>query len=246
VANILIVEDSPDNMKLFRTLLTLQGHAVTGLPSGEALHETLAGALPDLVLMDIQMPVMDGIEATRRIRKTIPATTLPIVALSANAMSSEIERATEAGMNDFLTKPLEFRRLATLVGSIEPAPRTTGAAPATGTGDDCIDLARLNEVTGGDPEFLLVLQQTFEDATASLSDRLEAALGGQDREAVRAIAHQLKGSSANLHATRAAELAGRLEQLAPAAGFDALHALAAELSRELAGVSGKLRQLAAA
>lgn len=124
MANILIVEDSPDNMKLFRTLLTLQGHAVTGLPSGDALHETLAGALPDLVLMDIQLPGKDGFALLSEVRAG-PHAGLRVVALTAHAMSGDRERALEAGFDGYITKPIDIRQFPQLVARALNGERVT-------------------------------------------------------------------------------------------------------------------------
>jgi len=108
VAKILVVEDSPDNMKLCRALLTLQGHEVIGLPSGEGLLETVRQSLPELVLMDIQLPDKDGFALLREIRES-RFRELRVVALTAHAMSGDRERALEAGFNGYITKPLDIR-----------------------------------------------------------------------------------------------------------------------------------------
>jgi two-component system cell cycle response regulator DivK len=108
MATILIVEDSPDNMKLFRTLLTLRGHTIVGLTSGDGLLETIVGAQPALVLMDIQLPGKDGFALLAEIRAS-PHRALRVVALTAHAMSGDRERAMEAGFDGYITKPIEIR-----------------------------------------------------------------------------------------------------------------------------------------
>jgi two-component system, cell cycle response regulator DivK len=114
VAKILIVEDSPDNMKLFRTLLTLKGHEVTGLPGGEGLLETIERAEPELVLMDIQLPGKDGFALLAEIRHSSHRD-LRVLALTAHAMSGDRERALEAGFNGYITKPIDIRSFPELV-----------------------------------------------------------------------------------------------------------------------------------
>jgi len=108
VATILIVEDSPDNMKLFRTLLTLHGHDVLGLGSGEGLVQHILDTRPDLILMDIQLPERDGFALLQDIRRDVP---LPIrvVALTAHAMAGDRERAIGAGFDGYITKPIDIR-----------------------------------------------------------------------------------------------------------------------------------------
>jgi CheY-like chemotaxis protein len=108
VAHILIVEDSPDNMKLFRTLLTLKGHRVTGIPGGEELFGTLAAGPPELVLMDIQMPGKDGFELLAEIRAS-SYRELRVIALTAHAMSGDREKAIAAGFDGYITKPIDIR-----------------------------------------------------------------------------------------------------------------------------------------
>lgn len=108
MATILIVEDSPDNMKLFRTLLTLKQHAVVGLTSGEELLPTLEQSPPDLVLMDIQLPGKDGFTLLGEIRASAHRA-LRVVALTAHAMAGDRERALAAGFDGYITKPIDIR-----------------------------------------------------------------------------------------------------------------------------------------
>ncbi|HEU4699832.1 MAG TPA: response regulator [Gemmatimonadales bacterium] len=108
MATILIVEDSPDNMKLFRTLLTLHGHEVIGLAGGEGLLATLAAHRPDLVLMDLQLPGRDGFALLDDIRRSASARTR-VVALTAHAMRGDAERGIAAGFDGYITKPIDIR-----------------------------------------------------------------------------------------------------------------------------------------
>ena len=108
MSKILIVEDSPDNMKLFRTLLTLKGHEVIGLAGGEGLLQAIEDVGPELVLMDIQLPGKDGFALLREIRGS-PAGTLRVVALTAHAMTGDRERALQAGFDGYITKPIDVR-----------------------------------------------------------------------------------------------------------------------------------------
>jgi two-component system cell cycle response regulator DivK len=108
VSKILIVEDSPDNMKLFRTLLTLRHHEVVGLSGGDGLLETIEQEQPDLVLMDIQLPGKDGFTLLEEIRGS-EHRALRVIALTAHAMSGDRERALEAGFDGYITKPIDIR-----------------------------------------------------------------------------------------------------------------------------------------
>jgi CheY-like chemotaxis protein len=109
VANILVVEDSPDNMKLVTTILRLKGHVVREMMDGEGLLDRLAEERPDLVLMDIQLPGKDGFELLGEIRRS-PTPTLRVVALTAHAMSGDRDRAMEAGFDGYITKPIDVRK----------------------------------------------------------------------------------------------------------------------------------------
>ena len=108
MARILIVEDSPDNMKLFRTILSLKGHEVMGLTGGEGLLQAIEEHAPDLVLMDIQLPGRDGFALLQEIRKS-PSAGVRIIALTAHAMTGDRERALDAGFDGYITKPIDIR-----------------------------------------------------------------------------------------------------------------------------------------
>jgi CheY-like chemotaxis protein len=107
MARILVVEDNPDNMKLFRTLLVMKGHQVTGLFSGDGLLETMSQAQPELVLMDIQLPGRDGFALLKELRAS-PWAGVSVVALTAHAMSGDQEKARAAGFDDYITKPIDI------------------------------------------------------------------------------------------------------------------------------------------
>jgi two-component system cell cycle response regulator DivK len=125
VPRILVVEDSPDNMKLFRTVLTLKGYEVTGLPGGEGLLETIERTTPELVLMDIQLPGQDGFALLRQIRQS-PFSALRVVALTAHAMTGDRERALEAGFDGYITKPIDIRNFPTQVSRALTGERLEG------------------------------------------------------------------------------------------------------------------------
>jgi CheY-like chemotaxis protein len=125
VANILIVEDSPDNMKLFRTLLTLKGHQVAGLSGGDGLLDEIERGSPDLVLMDIQLPGKDGFALLREIRGS-PFGTVRVIALTAHAMAGDRERALQAGFDGYITKPIDVRNFPEQVQRALRGERLTG------------------------------------------------------------------------------------------------------------------------
>lgn len=117
MARVLIVEDNPDNMKLFRALLILKGHDVTALQSGDGMLETFDRTRPELVLMDIQLPGKDGFALLGEIRAS-PWSGVRVVALTAHAMSGDREKARAAGFDDYITKPID---IASFPGQVERA-----------------------------------------------------------------------------------------------------------------------------
>jgi CheY-like chemotaxis protein len=112
MARILIIEDNPDNMKLFTAILGHGGHEITGLYSGEGLLEALDNVKPDLVLMDIQLPGRDGFELLAEIRKS-PWAAVRVLALTAHAMTGDREKAKKAGFDDYITKPIDIASFST-------------------------------------------------------------------------------------------------------------------------------------
>ncbi len=124
MATILIVEDSTDNMKLFRMLLTLKGHEVIECQDGTDLLQILAREEPDLVLMDIQLPGRDGFALLESIRGSAHAHN-KVVALTAHAMAGDRERALSAGFDDHISKPIDIRAFPEQIDRILARPHAS-------------------------------------------------------------------------------------------------------------------------
>jgi two-component system, cell cycle response regulator DivK len=118
VSRIVLVEDNEKNMKLARDLLVYNGHTVFEAMTGEDAVTTTTKELPDLVLMDIQLPGIDGIEALRRIRSDAKAARIPIVALTASVMTNDRERFDKAGFDAFIAKPIDVKSFAKDVAAL--------------------------------------------------------------------------------------------------------------------------------
>jgi two-component system, cell cycle response regulator DivK len=118
VSRIVLVEDNEKNMKLARDLLVYKGHTVFEATTGEAAVTTTTKELPDLVLMDIQLPGIDGIEALRRIRADGKAARIPVVALTASVMTDDRERFDRAGFDGFIAKPIDIKTFGNDVAAL--------------------------------------------------------------------------------------------------------------------------------
>lgn len=237
--NVLLVEDNAVNQKVAVRFLERMGCTVRVANNGVEAVRACEEAAFDLILMDLQMPVMDGLTATMRIRESETGDGrrhTPIVALTANAMASQLEPCMEAGMDAFLTKPLDIARLRealTRFGLRITAGETT-AAQADAAGNVPVHLSRLEALTDGDPAFTRELVETFIASGAQALDEARAALAALDRVGLSRIAHKLKGASANVHAEPLRELSNVLEEQASSLDQQRLSELVAQLAAELA------------
>ena len=218
---VLLVEDNPTNQRVAQLFIERAGFDVVLANDGSQALAILQDRPVDLVLMDLQMPVMDGLEATRRIRAGEAAGQhLPIVALTASAMKEQVDICKAAGMDDVLAKPIDRAKLEAVLERFAPAVGTrTGRhvvrpagvrAPDTGE----ISIARFREVTCGDAELARGLVASFaESGEHSLGD-IETGLARGDFALVRRAAHTLVGASANMGATRLEAVAKTMEESA--------------------------------
>src|SRR5918912_3939644 len=111
MATILVVEDNEENWDMLSRRLQRRGYTVIRAADGQEAVEMVARDRPDLIMMDVSLPVMDGLEATRRIKARIETQTIPIIALTAHAMSGDRDKALQAGCDDYHPKPVELPRL---------------------------------------------------------------------------------------------------------------------------------------
>ncbi len=222
--HILLAEDNPVNQRLALRLLEKMGHRVTLADNGvDALEHALHGAV-DLVLMDVQMPGLDGLAATRILRQWEATAAggghVPVVAMTARAMQGDRERCLEAGMDDYLSKPIDSARLREVVARFHG--RVAGAVL-----DWRGALLRLD----GDRELLLELAALFIGDGPQLLAALDQALAAGEREASQRAVHSLQGVLVNFGAQRAIACT---ERLADSMHDDAPGALPAALTHELA------------
>jgi CheY-like chemotaxis protein/HPt (histidine-containing phosphotransfer) domain-containing protein len=201
---ILVAEDNETNREVALAQLHKLGYQATAVSNGaEAVEAVLEGGF-DLVLMDWQMPVMDGVEATRRIRLSKRAH-LPIIALTASAMSGDRERCLREGMNDYLSKPLELEPLADLLARWLPvsAASVNPEAPiqsAEGPPKTVFDAEALLRRLAGDRQLAGKMIRSFLESTPANLNGLRTRLDQTDAPGAISLVHTLKGSSATVAA----------------------------------------------
>lgn len=239
--NILVAEDVPANQKVILSILKRRGHNVTIANNGREALDILRAKTFDLVLMDVQMPTMDGLQATRTIRKKEQDSGkhTPIIAMTAHAMRGDRQKCIDAGMDNYIAKPINSQKLLRLVemyaddmdAAIEefppntswsipdPASRRTQKHPEiqphiTEHLDSVINMDSAIERIGGDTGLLAdMVSYFFEDAPGLLSQIRQHLDSNQLEEASRA-AHSLKGLCSNFDAKKPAELARKVERMA--------------------------------
>jgi CheY-like chemotaxis protein/HPt (histidine-containing phosphotransfer) domain-containing protein len=223
---VLLVEDNDMNQQVATELLESAGAKVTVADHGGiAVNLLREGPQPppfDIVLMDLQMPEMDGLTATRLLRAEARFDNLPIIAMTAHALVEERERCLQAGMNDHLTKPIDpdalFAALRRWTKPKETAPGATEKPQAAAASEvalpevEGIDIAAgLRRVAGNKRLYRSLLEQ-FVTKQANVSSDIAEALNKHDREAAERMAHTLKGIAGNIGIGTVQEAAGRLEK----------------------------------
>jgi two-component system sensor histidine kinase/response regulator len=234
---ILLVEDNPVNQRVAQRMLQKLGTGITLANNGAEALERLAEGSFDAVLMDCQMPVMDGFTATQRIRENERLNNhrvrVPIIALTANVMSEDRANCIAAGMDAYLSKPLEPGQLADCLG------RYLQIAVATNE----IDLEALHELTGGDVEFERELVDTFVSSGDKCLAEIVAALEVRDLDTIGKRAHALKGASANIHAHPLSAAASDLENAARTNSLQEIDGLVRQLGERLHAVNSQLAKV---
>ncbi|MBC7906242.1 MAG: response regulator [Rhodospirillaceae bacterium] len=245
---VLLAEDNAINQMVARGFLQRAGHCVVVANNGaEAVELVSAGGVFDLVLMDMQMPEMDGLEATRAIRAMSGrAATLPIIALTANAMQSDEERCRAAGMNDYVAKPIDPDRLSAAMARVlaGSAPAETTAEIASGVLLDNDELALIESHIGHKEMTELVRMFLSVGANTCLGLAELAAEGSFDE--IRHLAHDLKGMAGYAGASPLAAQAAVIEDAARDGNRTEIRVLIARLGPAWQSVSARLNDRLAA
>ena len=224
---ILLVEDNRVNQKVGEQILGRAGHQVTISEDGLEAVRRLEKEAFDLVLMDIQMPMMDGYEATRaiRIREDGEGIHTPIIAMTAKAIKGDREKCIEAGMDGYVSKPINLKKLFNEIHPIVPEnagredpEKVAGVveepAREESVADEIFDMSAALELMDGDRELLHEMAQLFLEEAPRLISGVEDALEKHDCETLERAAHSLKGSVGNFGARKAYEAARVVEYAA--------------------------------
>jgi signal transduction histidine kinase/DNA-binding response OmpR family regulator len=228
---ILVAEDNPVNQKVALLQLKNLGFAAHAVANGQEALDAVAGGSYTLVLMDCQMPEMDGFQATIAIRKAelLTGRRVPIIAMTANAMEGDRDRCIAAGMDDYISKPVDPKKLQDVLSRwLLPEPMALNSTVIRGNLlDDELPIQTVNE----DPINIAVLERTcgedvareilevFLSAAETLLEGIDSARQRRDARAVESLAHQLKGSSAAIGATEMVRLSVRIEEAAVQENF---------------------------
>ena len=226
---VLVAEDNAVNRRVITRILERAGHHPVAVENGRLALAAVAQQRPearfDLLLMDVQMPEMDGLEAARTLRgaEASSGTRLPIIALTAQAMKGDRERCLEAGMDGYVSKPIDRDQLfATIEEVMNGQQRTPVVGPDAGSPGDvptqppAFDKEELLGRIDGDRQLLVELIQVFRDSLPAMMGELDAAVVSRDADRVHRAGHALKGTLLNMSAGPAAALARELDDAARA------------------------------
>ncbi len=255
--HLLLVEDNNVNQKVVVWMLRRQGHTFTLAQDGAGAVEAFEREKFDAVLMDVQMPGMDGYEATRRIRAAEGGGPrhVPIIAMTAHVMKGDREHCLEAGMDAYLPKPVDFQALSRLLAelTVRPESKKEGAerngqplvvpadipvsaipAPAPPAAEPVLDGTEALSRVGGDEKLLGELLRLFQADVPKLLADVRSAIQRGDATLLRRAGHTFKGAASSLGATQTRVAAARLEEMGRNSRFDGAEAACLELEQALA------------
>lgn len=240
---ILLAEDNEMNRLVATTVLQPYGTIIEEVINGQEAVEAIRTGYYDLVLMDVQMPIMDGLEATRRIRRDLQSS-IPIIALTANAIKGENEICFAAGMNDYLTKPFKEEDLVSLMAKWMGG--ETGLKSNTSsmeTNHALFDLGKLREIGKGNQAFIDKMIKLFSEQAPLSVQEIKEAYDQKDLEKVKAVAHRLKPSIDNMGIHSLTKEIRQIETLALSGDQEQeLPGLIEQLETVLVEVVGRLQE----
>jgi len=246
---ILLAEDNEINRKLVAKLLTKKGYPIDTVENGLQAVEAVKSGEYNLVLMDVQMPEMDGLTATQEIRTwETPRMHIPIIAMTAHALQGDRERCLEAGMDDYLTKPISPDEVFETIEKWTRTPETLEEALLQEVIDMAdhpvpLDIHKALPLFGDDKDFFLEMFAEFAERILEIHEDLLASLEKPNREDFGRIAHNLKGLASNFQAYQLTELAKQLEFKAPEGDMSILESYLDKLKLEINAIRSYQKQL---
>ena len=250
---ILLVEDNEVNQQVFDMQLSALGYSIAIADDGRKALELWQQQSFDLILTDCYMPEMDGFELARSVRKleSTTGTHIPIIAVTANAMSEEQEKCFDSGMNDCLIKPIEIDDLDRAmtkwlsVSSSQLLNEASGQVTelVSDENNPPVNQQVLARLTGADPELCKQLLVKFRDASISIIGELAVALEEARFDEINALAHKLKSSAKTVGAELLAELCASMEQSEKGRNVDNPKLMASQLSDEFERITRYIDQL---
>src|SRR5580658_9926453 len=240
---VLLAEDNPVNQEVALRLLERRGHSVIVAENGRQALTAIERHKFDLVLMDVQMPEMGGLEATQLIREREKSTGehLPILAMTAHAMQGDRERCIAVGMDGYLAKPIDPKSFLQTVEGIsqraapsETTPKEAGSSDASSDAPRALDTKALLEWFSGNRKLLRSIVKTFRDDCPRMMARIRSALAANDANLLADGAHALKGSVGNFGPTAALDTTRKMEKIARQGKLDGAWELYATLEDEIA------------
>jgi PAS domain S-box-containing protein len=244
---ILLAEDNPVNQQVATTMLTTRGHTVDIAENGRQAVEAVKAKRYDLVLMDVQMPELDGLAATGEIRNTLGMRALPIVALTAWAMPADRDACLRAGMNGFITKPIKpHELLAAVEGWAAPSAAETAPSPeATESVSQPVALEEFFQMMkeAGVEEMAAETLTVYLRDTPTRVALLEEAVRDADQIQIEAVSHSLKSASGSIRAVPLAELLRQMEAAGKAGDIEGARELLRDIREEYAAVQATLKSV---
>src|SRR5581483_433084 len=246
---ILLVDDNAINQRLGAKLLEIRGHTVVLAGDGAQAVEAYEREPFDLVLMDVQMPVMNGFEATARIREkqSTSGRRIPIVAMTARAMKGDREECLAAGMDDYVSKPFRASELEEVISGLidysaghDTATRGTTAEPGAPTDRSIFDISALLDNSLGDVELAREIVGIFLDQYQALLSAIGSGISSNNSSAVNEAAHKLKGSLVGIQAPAACRAVQRLEEMGRAGNLGEAQRALRSLEQEITRLKGLL------
>ncbi len=244
--HVLLAEDSLVNQKLALGLLQRQGHRVDVANNGQEAVAAVGSRTYDLVLMDVQMPEMDGLEATITIRAAEKQSKrhVPIIAMTAHALKGDRQRCLEVGMDGYIAKPIRprqlFETIDLVLGMLSPAAtRSDDELPPAG---GVLDWSEALRTVGGDRELLAAVVRAFLDESSRLMNAMRQAIVQGDASALRVAAHTLKGSTGYFGANETYQRVYRLETMGKQGLLDDAQAALDSLEEEMARLTPILQE----